>query len=639
MNVFDEITLMKKKIIIFSSISLLLNLALKINFDDTVNSSVFSNDEFSQEYFEQIISENENLSFREKSFLYDSCTTLIENEEYIVLSQVEKFLSNANISYDYESDYAYAVYQNHDYAISIKDNSFSNIIESYLLHEIGHGFTYTPTNTSRYLNELVNELFVKEACVLLNYEHTQSAYESDLVIARVLAEIVGDDVICKYKYDANLNYIKDKLMSYNISEEDYDLFITYLEELHIYFYRSSFDYDLRQNTYLKLFDILDLFYTKKYGYSITNDMELNFLLQYSVLKNKKIDDKVSEYIEVTINKNKDYMFSDDSSEFYPEFVTVSDKIIFFDSLKSEENKYNISYLGSEKLINSNFIPNDIDLIFVNEFTNRINKNENLSKEEKDVFLFSTYFLQDYREFFSEKDLLLIADNVKIVYEHNNGFDSFFDTNNCILYVNTLNEEYTLSLNHILSIYRNNHKLNNYSEYIFQMVNNVFYHEYTYAYSDVTIYDDYYEKDVYISNFIFRLLGDEFLFYYKFNPSHDSIVSYLNELGFSLDDVYKLLDLLDNVYVSTNSSGFYDASKYDFELYQLLLYYKIKFDFSNIHAIDVIHTFIDNLEENYEFDYISRTASVKNKKRNNSMGVKFLTLYRSGLESMTYFKTK
>lgn len=530
-------------------------------------------EELTKKQISDYINNNSNLTLDEKIFLYDTHIILLENAEYIVVEQVKYFLENVDLNYGNLSGGLAGTYQPGEELIEIRDEELEEKSYSVLLHEILHGYTYNlnyTSTSSRYLNEIYNEICTVEYAKELGIPTNPTLYDLDLIIGYVLAEIIDIDVINKYKFNADFNIIENELLKIGVEEKVINDFYNTLNTL--YYLRITLrDVTSLDDIYLNMFKVLENFYEAKYNESILDNIEILFLIKNTVLDNEMVTDKVDRYIENTIYYEGKYSIEDNMIFFEEKELSVEYKELFNNTKGYEDHKQ--LYYGYERIIDNNLSPDADFKIFSDNFYNAIMENDNLSESEKIVVEVTLPFINNYFKYLNKEEIINIISTLDIEYISESVL-SKYDANDNVIIINK-NEDIIstreLLFGNIIKLYTN--KEEDYNGYIYDVANEMFKCEY-YPYMNPTFEaENLFENDMHIAYFVHELLGVEFLYEYKFNPSNISLINYLLELGLKEKEIGELINMLDELYIiKSEGSNNESMSNFIYKFYEFLKLY-------------------------------------------------------------------
>lgn len=243
----------------------------------------------------EAVNKNAQLSDNNKSFIIDNLIPEIEeNKEYIDLKIVRNRLENLKIETNNDAKMislgAVAKYNSVFNIINFyglnKDVDFKNVDKTIYFHELNHvlsignmnsAMSKVNLNESNIFSELINELFSREY-----YSKEKSlGYEEQMKYIYVLAEILPEDVLRKYKFNNNEVLLVNGLLEIdnNISKS-YEL-IDLIDNV-----QDKENQDSKN--YKQIHDLLEYFYEKKTGKKLITNMNiLAYLYESEVIQNEE----------------------------------------------------------------------------------------------------------------------------------------------------------------------------------------------------------------------------------------------------------------------------------------------------------------------------------------------------------------
>lgn len=626
---FNFISLILAQVLVFSSIKYdyenLNNKLDELILNKELN--VIQSTELDAEKISFLINNNENLSEEEKVFLYNTHIIVLENSDYIIKNQIENFLSSVNFNYNYEREGVLGDYSILTHEINV---IFPDMDSAYctLLHEVLHGYSNSVEDhsSSRYLSEIYNEICTKEYCEELGITETKTGYDEDLVIGYILEKIVGTEIIKAYKFNSDLTLITNELLNIGVNQNDIDGFYNDMDSLNYCKLYKPSDRELLFNIYESVNNYLEIFYSTKFDMSMTDSLEMLFLLNGSHFDNYFVQYKLFEYSYYS----KDYI-----SEYnlYTEFVgrevplsyDMINKEIFNNTEDLSENKYFVNEV--EKKVDDKLSKNYSVMSLLNLYENNIEKNAKLSQREVFAVKSTIDFLEHYMDQFDMNKILEISSNLNIVYNAEfNG--SYYDNLTSTLYLTESSSNVSLEklYSEILQIYTNNY--DNCNEYIYNLVNDLFKSEYQTNILNSTYIDETYKYDMIVAYFLYELLGEEMLYEYKFNPSNSVLHSLLEIKGMTPKEIYKFLSILENISIAKNAEdeslnmekAMYEFYKFTTELSNgdFLINNELKYDLEIVNANINFNYFIDDENQmliQNEIVYLQDTINVFNQYSN------------------------
>ena len=243
----------------------------------------------------EAVNKNAQLSDNNKSFIIDNLIPEIEeNKEYIDLKIVRNRLENLKIETNNDAKMislgAVAKYNSVFNIINFyglnKDVDFKNVDKTIYFHELNHvlsignmnsAMSKVNLNESNIFSELINELFSREY-----YSKEKSlGYEEQMKYIYVLAEILPEDVLRKYKFNNNEVLLVNGLLEIdnNISKA-YEI-IDLIDNV-----QDKENQDSKN--YKQIHDLLEYFYEKKTGKKLITNMNiLAYLYESEVIQNEE----------------------------------------------------------------------------------------------------------------------------------------------------------------------------------------------------------------------------------------------------------------------------------------------------------------------------------------------------------------
>lgn len=318
------------------------------------------------------LNKNDNLIDKEKEFIKNSLRYEIEeNIKYIDLSNVEKrlenletiyhkkYLYNENVNkYELQNKHIYSkkiagnyntifneinIYEQRDNDLPIdyqkQDFDFSKCNKRVYFHELNHlltkntFFSTLDTFSMNLVNgskdtfmEPINEIFAIEYFSGDN----EKVYNEDLIYAYVLAEILPEDVIRKYKFYDNQSILISALLEIdNNIDEVYNLF---------YHVDKACDGSATADDYKNIHDSYAYFYEKKYDKEISEDFEIQLYLYGSKVQTN--DER--ELVRKKLNMNEQ-----------DEILNIVPKGYFSGKYKETNKSIYIEYLQNGNLKSNN----------------------------------------------------------------------------------------------------------------------------------------------------------------------------------------------------------------------------------------------------------------------------------------------
>ncbi|MFI3260199.1 MAG: hypothetical protein R3Y13_00570 [bacterium] len=571
--------------------------------------------DLSQEKVKELLELNVNLTFVEKSFIYDTYIILEENAQYIGEEHVEDFLLNTNIEYKNDDDnftksglYYYA-----DHLIELSTSSINEEIEAIALHEVLHGYTdnigsgttdYNRIYNDTHLNEIYNEICTQEYIDELGLKRYVSMYDNDLIIGYVLESIVGNETIKKYKFNSNIDIIVEELENAGNSREDILLFFDNLTMIQHYLYLKNNNAELKQEFYLNVFDALNTFYQNKHGQNMLDNNEILLLLENTVLCNDLVKEKINEYVNNTKNLNPIYSLTDADYVYEPHKLSVEYKEIFNNTEGKKNNKF--LYNNKEVVIKSDDVKNEELEVFNEKFINALINNQNLSNAEKYLVQNTLGFINENYQLLNQNYILEIVENLNIVtnkYEDS----SYFIEEDFTLYFNNTDSNLISSalFSEILQLYIANE--NSYSDYVYDVANNMYALSYGVNTEFKSNEKNDFSLDATFTLLVYYLVGEDFLLDYKFNPSKDVLYNKIMLLGYTEEEIIQILNLFEEVHKAKQSNNVSEEiNACIYKLYNFLS--TVNPDSTCIRYKEWVECIMkENIENNYYIDHENKTT--------------------------------
>ena len=320
--------------------------SIKYNIQKVFISDKYDNDNNSIIYCLEALNKNRYLSENNKIFIEKYLIKEIEeNKEFININKVAKRIETLRVNYnkkylinEINNEIILNNYKEQNLDIAGKYNSFFNEINMYeqvdyyelennyneltygfdeasktaYFHELNHVLTKGVSNSSattininteNSFSELINELFARE----YYNEEISSGYDNQIKHMYVLAEILPEDILRKYKFDNN-----EAILISGLLDIDNDL-------------NKAFEFIsiIKNNKeYRKIHDLYEYYYEKKSGKKLIDNMNiLAYLYDSKILLEEERD---AFEMFVGIGKNVDSIeiipkgyFSKDYKKEYP----------------------------------------------------------------------------------------------------------------------------------------------------------------------------------------------------------------------------------------------------------------------------------------------------------------------------------
>ena len=288
--------------------------SIKYNIQKVFISDKYDNDNNSIIYCLEALNKNRYLSENNKIFIERYLIKEIEeNKEFININKVAKRIETLRVNYnkkyfinEINNEIILNDYKEQNLDIAGKYNSFFNEINMYeqvdyyelennyneltygfdeasktaYFHELNHMLTKGVSNSSattininteNSFSELINELFARE----YYNEEISSGYDNQIKHMYVLAEILPEDVLRKYKFDNN-----EAILISGLLDIDNDL-------------NKAFEFiSIVKNNqeYRKIHDLYEYYYEKKSGKKLIDNMNiLAYLYDSKILLEEERD--------------------------------------------------------------------------------------------------------------------------------------------------------------------------------------------------------------------------------------------------------------------------------------------------------------------------------------------------------------
>lgn len=288
--------------------------SIKYNIQKVFISDKYDNDNNSIIYCLEALNKNRYLSENNKIFIEKYLIKEIEeNKEFININKVAKRIETLRVNYnkkylinEINNEIILNNYKEQNLDIAGKYNSFFNEINMYeqvdyyelennyneltygfdeasktaYFHELNHVLTKGVSNSSattininteNSFSELINELFARE----YYNEEISSGYDNQMKHMYVLAEILPEDILRKYKFDNN-----EAILILGLLDIDNDL-------------NKAFEFiSIVKNNqeYRKIHDLYEYYYEKKSGKKLIDNMNiLAYLYDSKILLEEERD--------------------------------------------------------------------------------------------------------------------------------------------------------------------------------------------------------------------------------------------------------------------------------------------------------------------------------------------------------------
>ena len=293
---------------------------------------VYDNKSFNFNNVTSAIDSNPHLSDEEKKFLYGLKDEIEENIDYIDIDKLNNNLANLNINYNSETktinnkkdiliDYnvtgSYTYMGINKDTIDLYDSfynhptCFANSDKTTLIHEINHlvnnksallsipgyqgniiGSTYSVFDVeTNIMHEMVNELFSREYANGFNVDDDFKGYDNLMPIMYVLAEIIDDDTLRRYKYNSDDYYLNNYFKSLGV--EDNYIYSLY-KDLNLACSNILTDEERTINNN-EIYNIIKYIYAKKYNKDMDNDLVIMSYLYKTDYLSDELNDNFEQY--------------------------------------------------------------------------------------------------------------------------------------------------------------------------------------------------------------------------------------------------------------------------------------------------------------------------------------------------------
>jgi hypothetical protein len=270
-------------IIIFNLIPDKTKFIIKYNIEKNFVFDV-ENKECNYELIEEALITNNYIDKSEKDFISNALKNEIEeNQNYINIDKIVKRLKKLQVSYNKKYSYIAGSYNSVFNKINIYEKSNTNIDEyedenfsfstsnkEVYFHELNHLITNSiQVSNQNIFSETINEMFTREYFnSYMQKDTNNTAYEDYMKYAYVLAEILPEDTIRKFKFSDNESVLVSGLLEIdNNIDEVYEL-ISSIKLVN----------EDKEEIYKKIHNGYAYFYEKKYNKKMSED--LNMLLYF-----------------------------------------------------------------------------------------------------------------------------------------------------------------------------------------------------------------------------------------------------------------------------------------------------------------------------------------------------------------------
>lgn len=281
------------------------------------------------EDIEQAVLDNEYLKEKEKDFILKYFKIIIDNIDYIDLTNLYSSISMLKIYYENENNNNYglgdeimgAYFYSSNVIRLFTCDSFDKVDEEILLHELCHCFSYNYSKIGSSISEAITEILSAEYCndLIKCYQYEKSA-------TYALLELIGKEPILQFYFTGNIDYIKNVLLNIIDDEKLADDLINSIDNITTIsneYYNSKKEYknDIATKLHfnnVNIYNIIDEYFQKKFGYSINDDEVMQSYLVdsgFSNLRNSQYKEIIpkgyfnEEYIKNHNNVIKTYEYS------------------------------------------------------------------------------------------------------------------------------------------------------------------------------------------------------------------------------------------------------------------------------------------------------------------------------------------
>ena len=210
------------------------------------------------------IEQNENVT-REDKDLIDTLEQLIIEDEYLDINQAKRALRTIKINYNVEkpigvADSTKARYNEGTNIIDVYESS-ETINKDLLRHEIVHSI-YVNIFTKflpDYFSEGMTELLINEYVSELHYDE-KTTYPFEVIMVKILCEMVGSDNVRKTFAKGNMKTIENKVEDIAGTQRTKDFFKT-IENI---FKKYESGIKISDDEYNKMMNFLDSYFTYTY---------------------------------------------------------------------------------------------------------------------------------------------------------------------------------------------------------------------------------------------------------------------------------------------------------------------------------------------------------------------------------------
>lgn len=203
------------------------------------------------------LNENNNITGEEKNKIR-LLSDMIDENPYLDRRQAAHALKKLKIEYNCQrpenlNSTVKATYSNTDYTIRVYDSKESTSDEI-LLHETVHALflNYKTVDLPNYFVEGMTELLVNE--YISNHPYYEySTYPYEIMMVKILCELVGEDNVLKTYSTGNMDIIKDKLETIGGTEKT-DKFLNNINQIFIDYQAGKTINEVQYNEVLSYLD-------------------------------------------------------------------------------------------------------------------------------------------------------------------------------------------------------------------------------------------------------------------------------------------------------------------------------------------------------------------------------------------------
>lgn len=293
---------------------------IKYNFEKSFCFEI-KNKDFNYDNIIQALEENKNIKKEEKIFISNVLENEIkENKDYIDIKNVIKKLRSFEISYSEINDSKTNVagsYNSLFNRISLKEKDFESSNKRAYFHELNHLISKSKLNNRNIISETINELFTRE--YFGSDSNENQGYEKYMMNAYVLAEILPEDIIKKYKFTDNLSVLISGFLE---NDDNIDEVYKLIDSINSY-----------EKDYNKIHDGYAYFYEKKYNKNMSDDLNILIYFYGTPIQTEEEREKIREYLEMDIND---------------EIISISPKGYISNEYKEKHNFIKIEYTKNGK---------------------------------------------------------------------------------------------------------------------------------------------------------------------------------------------------------------------------------------------------------------------------------------------------